>query len=656
MRIGAYASSSAAAAPGAGGRLRSAARRRRADLRAKMASLLLLLPLAMSLVRLLCGAIGGLSEGSLLGAKLIARSIISGGSGGGGGGSRAAAAGAASSGAAAPPPSDLGGVGPDDVGGGSLSGHAGSELSGLLSDDVLDTEGLDGLEVLGGLYGDLGSSDLDPNTVLALLYAAFGLTAGGRGPAGLEAAAAAQLSDAYVRYLGAWLAAHVGRGFVQLCRWLQPMQLSLLHLEAPLYTSPMGQGLHGALLLLPALVLALRLPWVLPALTGAASGVWQRLKAALPASAGGSAASPAAAAGSGRGSGAGAGGSTSGKQPRGLNGAAAAAVSVGSSSGFVQRSRDGSSVTFSFDEDDDAPASAHARSAAAEVVAAGYGAGRGAVAVAAPAGAVPSGRGTGPAGVQTQSGTGRSSSNKSGSEEASRMERAGRQLAWHAGGHAQVAAAAANGIPVPPPPSHYPEGLQPQGGEALARGAVGPDNTGAAAALDADGASAADAAALAAREESGRLAVQVLRAAGMLGTAAALTVLPCSLVSSWGPWLLDVAVTAATAVASFCVFAMVWTPRGRQLLLQDDGRAPLRYCTTLLLCRAAMGAVHASQGHDWGLALLVVSTAGNALRNCAAATAASESGVWSDVINVLAPALAALVYAYSPMYLGAAAT
>lgn len=221
MRAGAHASSPAAALS-AGGQPHAAARRRRADLRAKLASLLLLLPLVMSLVRLICGAVGGLAEGSLLGAKFIARSIIS---GGGGGGSSAGAA--TASNGPPPPPSDLGGVGPDEAAGGSLSGNAGSELSDLLSDDVLDTDTLGGLEVLGGLYGDLGSSDLDPNTVLALLYAAFGLTAGGRGP-GLEAAAAAQLSEAYVRYLGAWLAAHVGRGFVQLCRWLQPMQVSVL--------------------------------------------------------------------------------------------------------------------------------------------------------------------------------------------------------------------------------------------------------------------------------------------------------------------------------------------------------------------------------------------------------------------------------------------
>lgn len=366
-------------------------------------------------------------------------------------------------------------------------------------------------------------------------------------------------------------------------------QLSLLQLEAPLYASPVGQALHAALLLLPALVLALRLPWVRPVLSGAAQGAWQRLRSALPASTSGS--SGPAAAGRAAAAGGSGGGRAPGAQARAVNGSAAAAVSVGASSGLVLRSRDGSSVTFSFDEDDDGPSSARARSAAAEAVAAGPGAGAGAgrsgarrgaspplaspasssgstVAAAVPAGAAAAaGRGAAAQQASSSNGPGSNGDEGASSQAASISGRAG-QLAWRESSHAHVSAT--NGVPGPGPlPPLLQQQPQPHGGATRAYGAPGPSSAGAAAAAIASEAESTAAANAAAREESGRLAIQVLRAAGILGTAAALTVLPCGLVTSWGPWLLDMVVTAATAVASCCVFAMVrgWWRVGRQVII-----------------------------------------------------------------------------------------
>lgn len=89
--------------------------------------------------------------------------------------------------------------------------------------------------------------------------------------------------------------------------------------------------------------------------------------------------------------------------------------------------------------------------------------------------------------------------------------------------------------------------------------------------------------------------------------------------------------------------------------MQDDGQAALGFCHTLLLCRVCIGSMYAAQANDWALLLLLMSTGGNALRNCAMATAASESGAWADMANLVLPGFAAFVYAYSPRYLGAAA-
>ncbi|KAG2485262.1 hypothetical protein HYH03_015940 [Edaphochlamys debaryana] len=207
--------------------------------RLRLASLLLLLPAVLGLVRLACGLVDGLQDGSVWGVKALAR-LIADSNGGGGGG-------------ATPPPSRAPGVDlPSDVVASAGSGTgSGSELSEILS------EGLEGPDALGGLVGGLGvPNSLDPDTVLNAI-----LDGTGRGPP-VDPGVAAALADIYVRYLSAWLASHVGSACLTACLALMPLQQSLVGLDTGLHYGPLGLAVRAVVLLLPALVLLLRLPWL----------------------------------------------------------------------------------------------------------------------------------------------------------------------------------------------------------------------------------------------------------------------------------------------------------------------------------------------------------------------------------------------------------